>query len=131
MGYTSRCGFYGRDVHQRESLCEQDLVSRLNLDDLAVNNGVLQVAHTIFKRWRPLYRSDALFTEINHVLAKFGEPFLVQLQVRGSSRTTPFLRDLSNRCVVGDRFSDPAQPIEQGDTGTAFRYSEPAHETSV
>ena len=60
----------------------QDLVSRLNLDNLAVNNGVLQVAHTIFKRWRPLYRSDALFTEINHVLGKFGAPFLAQLQVK-------------------------------------------------
>lgn len=42
---------------------------------------MLQVAHTIFKRWRPLYRTDALFTEINHVLEKFGTPFLSQLQV--------------------------------------------------
>lgn len=60
----------------------KDLVSRLSPNDVVVNNGVLQVAHSIFKRWRPLMRSDELFTEINHVLTKFGGPFLVQLQVR-------------------------------------------------
>ncbi|KAL8750958.1 MAG: hypothetical protein Q9184_006232 [Pyrenodesmia sp. 2 TL-2023] len=53
-----------------------DLVSRLTADNARTNNGVLQVAHSIFKRWRPLYRSDELFTEINHVLSKFGEPFV-------------------------------------------------------
>lgn len=45
-----------------------------------VNNGVLQVAHSIFRRWRPLFRSDELFTEINHVLSKFSAPFLTLLQ---------------------------------------------------
>lgn len=53
-----------------------DLVSRLTPDNAAVNNGVLQVAHSIFKRWEPLYRSDELYTEINHVLSKFASPFL-------------------------------------------------------
>ena len=47
-----------------------------------MNNGVLQVAHSIFKRWRPLMASDDLYTEINHVLGKFSQPFLVLLQVR-------------------------------------------------
>lgn len=60
----------------------QDLVSRLTPDDARTNNGVLQVAHSIFKRWRPLYRSDELFTEINHVLSKFGDPFVQLLRVR-------------------------------------------------
>ena len=46
-----------------------------------VNNGVLSVAHSIFKRWRPLYRSDSLYEEINHVLGKFGKPFLALLIV--------------------------------------------------
>jgi exportin-2 (importin alpha re-exporter) len=54
----------------------QDLVSRLTPSDTKVNNGVLQVAHAIFKRWRPLFRSDQLFTEINHVLTRFTAPFL-------------------------------------------------------
>ena len=59
----------------------KDLVSRLTPDNPTVNNGVLQVAHSIFKRWRPLFRSDELFTEINHVLGKFGTPFLALLDV--------------------------------------------------
>lgn len=56
-------------------------MSRLTVDNPVTNNGVLQVAHSIFKRWRPLYRSDKLFTEINHVLSKFGAPFLSLLEV--------------------------------------------------
>ncbi|RKF60712.1 Importin alpha re-exporter [Erysiphe neolycopersici] len=53
-----------------------DLVSRLTSDNPKVNAGVLEVAHSIFKRWRPLFASDALYTEINHVLEKFGQPYL-------------------------------------------------------
>lgn len=64
------------DFWQRWDTLVDDLVSRLTADDAGVNNGVLQVAHSIFKRWRPLYRSDELYTEINHVLSRFGEPFL-------------------------------------------------------
>lgn len=57
-----------------------DLVSRLTPDNATVNNGVLRVAHSIFRRWRPLFRSDDLFTEINHVLQKFCQPYLQLLQ---------------------------------------------------
>jgi exportin-2 (importin alpha re-exporter) len=63
-------------------ICCQDLVSHLTPDNAKVNNGVLEVAHSIFRRWRPLFRSDELFTEINHVLGKFSEPFLQLLDVR-------------------------------------------------
>lgn len=59
----------------------QDLVSRLTPDNAKVNNGVLEVAHSIFQRWRPLYRSDELFLEINHVLNQFATPFLNLLSV--------------------------------------------------
>ncbi|KAI9876871.1 MAG: importin-alpha export receptor, partial [Watsoniomyces obsoletus] len=38
------------------------------------------VAHSIFGRWRPLFRSDELYTEVNHVLAKFTQPFLSSWQ---------------------------------------------------
>lgn len=55
-------------------------MARLTPNDPVTNNGVLQVAHSIFRRWRPLFRSDGLFTEINHVLGKFGTPFLALLQ---------------------------------------------------
>jgi exportin-2 (importin alpha re-exporter) len=57
-----------------------DLISRLTPDNFTVNNGVLRVAHSIFKRWRPLFRSDDLFTEINHVLSKFSAPFLTLME---------------------------------------------------
>ncbi|OLL26293.1 Importin alpha re-exporter [Neolecta irregularis DAH-3] len=52
-----------------------DLVSRLSPDDMVVNNGVLQTAHSIFKRWRSQFRSDVLFTEIKFVLDRFCNPF--------------------------------------------------------
>lgn len=59
----------------------QDLVSRFTPDNYKINNGVLEVAHSIFVRWRPLYRSDALYAEINHVLGTFAVPFLKLLSV--------------------------------------------------
>ncbi|KAL9608180.1 MAG: hypothetical protein Q9167_006970 [Letrouitia subvulpina] len=68
------------DFWERWDTLVDDLVSRLTPDNPRINNGVLQVAHSIFKRWRPLYRSDELFTEINHVLGKFGGPYLALLE---------------------------------------------------
>ncbi|CDF89744.1 ZYBA0S05-00716g1_1 [Zygosaccharomyces bailii CLIB 213] len=53
-----------------------ELASRLSSDDMITNKGVLIVAHSIFKRWRPLFRSDELFLEIKMVLEVFTEPFL-------------------------------------------------------
>lgn len=53
-----------------------DLASRLTADDMVTNRGVLIVAHSIFKRWRPLFRSDELFLEIKMVLEVFTVPFL-------------------------------------------------------
>jgi exportin-2 (importin alpha re-exporter) len=64
------------DFWQKWDTLVDDLISRLTPDNPIVNNGVLRVAHSIFKRWRPLFRSDDLFTEINHVLSKFSTPFL-------------------------------------------------------
>ena len=68
------------DFWQRWETLVDDLISRLQPDDLTVNIGVLQVAHSIFARWRPLFRSDDLYTEINHVLSKFAQPFLTLWQ---------------------------------------------------
>ncbi|SCW02940.1 LAFE_0F17634g1_1 [Lachancea fermentati] len=53
-----------------------DLITKLSTDDMVTNKGVLTVAHSIFKRWRPLFRSDELFLEIKLVLDKFASPFL-------------------------------------------------------
>lgn len=52
-----------------------DLVSRLGSNN-EINSGVLTVAHSIFKRWRPLFRSDDLFREIAIVLKQFTAPYL-------------------------------------------------------
>jgi exportin-2 (importin alpha re-exporter) len=65
-----------------------DLVSRLTVDNAKVNIGVLEVAHSIFKRWRPLFSSDDLYTEINHVLNGFGPAFVSLLGVSHLSITT-------------------------------------------
>jgi len=67
------------DFWERWQTLMDDLVARLTPHDAVVNHAVLQIAHSIFKRWRPLFRSDALFTEINHALSKFGIPFFTLL----------------------------------------------------
>ncbi|KAI1662950.1 Cse1-domain-containing protein [Daldinia decipiens] len=64
------------DFWSRWDTLVANLVSRFSPDNFKVNNGVLEVAHSIFVRWRPLYRSDDLYTEINHVLNTFAVPFL-------------------------------------------------------
>ncbi|KAH8881534.1 Cse1-domain-containing protein [Thozetella sp. PMI_491] len=64
------------DFWTRWDTLTADLVQRLSKTDSTVTGGVLEVAHSIFKRWRPLFRSDDLYTEINHVLRTFGEPFV-------------------------------------------------------
>jgi exportin-2 (importin alpha re-exporter) len=68
------------DFWERWDTLIDDLVSRLTPANAQVNNGVLQVAHSIFKRWRPLFKSDELYIEINHVLGKFAKPFLLLLE---------------------------------------------------
>lgn len=87
------------DFWERWDTLVDDLVSRLTPDKPVINNGVLQVAHSIFKRWRPLYRTDELFTEINHVLSKFGTPFLALLEstdslINESQSNKPLLSQL-------------------------------------
>jgi exportin-2 (importin alpha re-exporter) len=46
------------------------LSSKLSPSDWGVNNGVLLICHSIFKRWRGRFRTDALFKEIKLVLAQ-------------------------------------------------------------
>lgn len=64
--------------HRWENLID-DLVAKLSVDDFVLNKGILLVAHSIFKKWRPLFRSDDLFLEIKMVLDKFALPFLSML----------------------------------------------------
>lgn len=69
------------DFWDRWDTLVADLVSRLSPNDPKVNNGVMEVAHSIFVRWRPLFRSDELYLEIIHVLNTFAIPFLTLLSV--------------------------------------------------
>jgi exportin-2 (importin alpha re-exporter) len=69
------------DFWERWETLVPDLVSRLSDTDFKVTNGVLEVAHSIFQRWRPLFQSNELYLEINHVLGIFGEPFIKMLAV--------------------------------------------------
>ncbi|KAF5006404.1 hypothetical protein FDECE_7220 [Fusarium decemcellulare] len=68
------------DFWRRWDTLTQELVSRFSATDPKVNVGVLEVAHSIFVRWRPLFRTDELYMEINHVIETFGQAF-VQLLV--------------------------------------------------
>lgn len=56
-----------------------ELVAKMSQDDFVLNKGILLVAHLIFKKWRPLFRSDELFMEIKMVLDKFASPFMTLL----------------------------------------------------
>lgn len=57
-----------------------DLISKFSTSDFKTNKSILLVSHSIFKKWRPLFRSDELFLEIKMVLDKFAEPFLMLLK---------------------------------------------------
>lgn len=65
--------------HNWQNLIDE-LVSKLSPDDFVLNRGLLLVAHLIFKKWRPLFRSDELFLEIKMVLDKFAHPFMALLK---------------------------------------------------
>lgn len=87
------------DFPDRWSELIPELVSRLGAD-YKVNNGVLTVAHSIFKRWRPLFRSDELFREIKLVLDQFAAPFLSVLQETDSL----IQHNEANEAVLPDLF---------------------------
>lgn len=48
----------------------------MSLQNLVVNIGVLQTAHSIFKRWRHQFETNALFTEIKYVMQEFSPAYL-------------------------------------------------------
>ncbi|KAJ3054316.1 importin-alpha export receptor [Rhizophlyctis rosea] len=54
----------------------EDLLANLNPNDYNVNIGVLQTAHSIFRRYRHQFASDRLFAEIKFVLDTFAAPYL-------------------------------------------------------
>ncbi|KAL2118332.1 hypothetical protein VTJ04DRAFT_7992 [Mycothermus thermophilus] len=69
------------DFWERWDTLVADLVGRLSNTDYKITNGVLEVAHSIFVRWRPLFQSNDLNREILHVVGTFGEPFIQLLSI--------------------------------------------------
>ncbi|KAJ3146665.1 importin-alpha export receptor [Geranomyces variabilis] len=53
-----------------------ELLSKISPVDHAGNIGLLQIAHSTFKRYRAAVRSNALFTEIKFVIDQFATAFL-------------------------------------------------------
>ncbi|WFD31993.1 importin-alpha export receptor [Malassezia sp. CBS 17886] len=56
-----------------------ELVVQLGSDNYFVLLSVLTTSHAIFRRWRSMFRSDALYSEINLVLSKYAGPLLALL----------------------------------------------------
>ncbi|XP_002130634.2 exportin-2 [Ciona intestinalis] len=52
----------------------EDMNKKFQSADFHIINGVLQTAHSLFKRYRHEFRSDKLWTEIKHVLTTFAAP---------------------------------------------------------
>ena len=69
------------DFFERWETLVPDLVAQLSPTDAEANIGVLEVAHSVFRKWRPLFQSNALYTEINHVLDIFALPYIELLKV--------------------------------------------------
>ncbi|KAK4680235.1 importin-alpha export receptor [Podospora pseudoanserina] len=69
------------DFWERWDTLTQDLVSRLSPTSFKQTNGVLEVAHSIFGRWRPLFSSNDLNREVLHVVGVFGDPFIQMLGI--------------------------------------------------
>ncbi|KAG6026777.1 hypothetical protein E4U19_002414 [Claviceps sp. Clav32 group G5] len=80
------------DFWRRWETLTQQLVSRFSSTDPRTNVGVLEVAHSIFNRWRPLNQSNELYIEINHVVNTFGQPFL-QLFATTDSKIAEYAND--------------------------------------
>ncbi|KAG8250095.1 exportin-2 [Homalodisca vitripennis] len=51
-----------------------DMVEKFASEDFHIINGVLHTAHSLFKRYRFEFKSQALWTEIKFVLDKFAKP---------------------------------------------------------
>ena len=66
------------DFPQKWENLLQEMIEKFHSNDFHIINGVLQTAHSLFKRYRHEFRSDELWTEIKHVLNTFALP-LTQL----------------------------------------------------
>ncbi|KAH9244665.1 hypothetical protein BASA81_017925 [Batrachochytrium salamandrivorans] len=82
-----------------------DLVARLSLQNLDGNVGVLQTAHSIFKRWRHHFRSDALYSEIKFSINQFASPYFEFFKL--VNRMMSFLASVAKACASPILFEQP------------------------
>lgn len=68
------------------------LVQKLNTPDMAIVNGVLRTANSIFKSFRHAQRSDALYEKIIYTLQHFQQP-LLQLFIQTGKAVDGFAND--------------------------------------
>ena len=52
------------------------MVSKIQLNNPVVMNGILQTAHSIFKRYRGMIKTNETMLELQLVLSQFTTPFL-------------------------------------------------------
>ncbi|CAG7684985.1 unnamed protein product [Allacma fusca] len=76
-----------------------ELVEKFGTGDLSVINGILQTAHSLFKRYRYEFKSDKLWKEIKFVLDNFAEP-LTQLLIALMGLTKQYANDNNAQKVV-------------------------------
>ena len=62
-------------------LATQEMIEKFSSADFHIINGVLKTGHSLFKRYRHEFKSDALWTEIKFVLDVFAAPMTDLLQV--------------------------------------------------
>lgn len=62
-----------------------ELVEKFGTGDFNVINGILQTAHSLFKRYRYEFKSEELWKEIKFVLENFAAP-LTQLSIVSCTR---------------------------------------------
>ncbi|KAI8149148.1 Cse1-domain-containing protein [Fennellomyces sp. T-0311] len=87
-----------------DNLLEQ-LIARLSPTDYNVNNGILQIAHSVFKRWRSQFSSDSLLMDVKYVLDRFCEPYLQLVQItdkliKDNEQNVAALRPLSQSLIL-------------------------------
>lgn len=87
-----------------------DMIEKFQTGDFHIINGILKTAHSIFKRYRYEFKSQALWEEIKLVLDKFAKPLTDLLLV---SHVQEFIECFSNSCAILGHFESHRHPCQQ------------------
>lgn len=102
----------------------QELISKIQVNNPVVMNGILQTAHSIFKRYRSQVKGDSVLQELQLVLAQFASPFLeiirvqfltpISSKIKSGNSTTIFLFVVHG--ILGYRPAHHGQSLVQGES---------------